>query len=122
MYFADDKVCFDVKISTIQYGFEFRSMYNRSDAIWWRLGTCEKVGDPYEQYKNYIQRCCLKPQQHILTCINKKHPYGWGDGYIEIQGHRYCDDFMSYKLMQKVTIKGKYNDVKSLKKNNVTMK
>lgn len=104
-HFADEEVCFDVKISTIQFGYKYGS--DDSDTIWWWLGKCEKAGPPYAQYKKYIQWCCLKPQQHILTCINKKYPYGWGDGYIEIQGHRYCDDFMSHKLMQKVIIKGK---------------
>lgn len=102
--FVDIEVCFDVKISTIQFGFDYSP--DGADIIWWRLGTCEKAATKYYQYKKYIQRCCLKPQQHILTCINKKNPYGWGDGYIEIQGHRYCDDFMSYKSIQKVTIRG----------------
>ena len=90
-----------MKISTLQY----------SD-IEWRLGICEQVVSEYIPYKKYIQRCCLKPQQHILTCINKKVPRGWGDGYIEIQGHRYCDDFMAYKLMQKVTIRSKNRNTK----------
>ena len=103
IHFSDHEVCFDVKISTVQYGHVYGT---DGDIMWWRLGTCEKVGPPYERWKKYIQRCCLKQQDHILTCINKKNPYGWGDGYIEIQGHRYCDDFLGYKSMQKITIRG----------------
>ena len=60
----------------------------------------------YGNNQNYIQKCCLKPGQQTLTCINTIKPYGWDDGYIEIQGHRYCNDFMSYRSMQTITITG----------------
>ena len=56
----------------------------------------------------YTQRCCLKPGQYTLTCVNRRNPVGWGEGYLDIQGHRYCNDFMSYRIMQKITIKGTY--------------
>ena len=71
----------------------------------WQLGTCGNVGTKHGNYIRVIQRCCLRPGPYVLTCINKKKPYGWGEGYIEIQGHRYCNDFMSYRIMQKITIK-----------------
>ena len=92
--FAVDDICFDVKILTIQHGFD----------VEWHIGHCDSVGTTYDDHKRYIQRCCLKPGRQILTCVNKRNPYGWGDGYIEIQGHRYCDDFMSYQLIQDVEI------------------
>ena len=84
-------------MSTIQFG---------SDSEW-QLGTCQSEEIRYENYKQYIQSCCLNLGYHILTCINKRYPYGWGDGFIEIQGHRYCDDFMAYQLMQKIAIRSK---------------
>jgi len=71
----------------------------------WSLGACDSTEIAYENLQKYVQRCCLEPGQHTLTCINNRTPYGWGDGYIEIQGHRYCDDFMSYRLIQTVTIR-----------------
>ena len=71
----------------------------------WRLGICDSLPMIYDNNKKYIKRCCLEPGIHTLTCINKRHPYGWGDGYVEIQGHRYCDDFMSFKLMNKIKIR-----------------
>ena len=95
IYFLDDEVCFDVKISTAQYGSDLE----------WRLGTCNSIGILYPT-KIYIHRCCLKPGRHTLTCINRRNPFGWDGGYIEIQGHRYCDDFMAYRLMQTINIKG----------------
>ena len=90
------KICLDLQISTVQQG-EYSE---------WHLGPCNNLGTEYVNHRNYIQRCCLEPGQHTLTCINKRKPYGWDDGYIEIQGHRYCNDFMSYKITQKITIKG----------------
>ena len=95
IYISDDEVCFDVKITTVRYG---------ADTMWW-LGTCSSNGLIYDHYKKYIHRCCLRPGQHTLTCINKQNPYGWGDGHIEIQGHRYCNDFMSYRLIQRIIIR-----------------
>ena len=97
VHFSEDTICFDIKISTLQHGSESE----------WRLGSCNSIGIKYGDHEKYIQRCCLEPDEYTLTCINKIKPFGWGDGYIEIQGHRYCDDFMSYRLMQKVTIRSK---------------
>lgn len=74
----------------------------------WRLGTCNSTRFEYNNFKKYFQRCCLKPSEQTLTCINTKNPYGWDGGYIEIQGHRYCNDFMSYRLTQKITIRSTF--------------
>ena len=81
----------------MEYGFDSE----------WQLGTCGNVGTTLGNYGRSIQRCCLRPGQYVLTCSNKMNPYGWGEGYIEIQGHRYCNDFMSYRIMQKVTVRSK---------------
>ena len=87
-------------MSTVQFG---------SDSEW-KIGTCDSIGMKYENDHRYIHRCCLKPGQYTLECTNKRNPYGWNDGYIEIQGHRYCDDFMSYRLLQTIDIKSMNND------------
>ena len=90
------KICIDLTISAVQHG-------ENSE---WHLGPCNSIGIVYENHKKHIQRCCLEPGQQTLTCINIRYPFGWDDGYIEIQGHRYCNDFMSYKIIQRITIKG----------------
>ena len=100
IYFSDHEICFNVKVSILQLDANAE----------WRLGTCNNIGIEYENYKEYIQRCCLKPGEYTLTCMNKQSPNGWGPGYIEIQGQRYCDDFMSFKLMQKISIRSKINE------------
>ena len=87
-------------MSTVQYG---------SDAEW-QLGTCNSTGIQYEGYSNYVHRCCLAQGQYTLTCINKSRPAGWDEDFIEIQGHRYCNDFMSYRMMQKIKIEGTYSN------------
>ena len=92
----DHEVCFDIKVSTLQHGVHSK----------WKLGHCNSIGIDYDNKMQYIHKCCLKPGLHTLTCINKREPYGWDEGYIEIQGHRYCNDFLSYRLMQRITIKG----------------
>ena len=69
--------------------------------IKWSFGTC-KSPSSYEDYKQYFQRCCLPPGPHILTCTNIEKPEGWKNSFIEINGRRFCDDFMSYTLMEKI--------------------
>ena len=94
-YLADHKICFDVKISTAQHGTDSE----------WSLGSCDSIGIKYSKHTKYLERCCLQPGEHILTCINRRNPYGWDSGYIEIQGHRFCDDFMSHRMIQKIHIR-----------------
>ena len=94
-YLADHKICFDVKISTAQHGTDSE----------WSLGSCDSIGIKYSKHTKYLERCCLQPGEHILTCINRRNPYGWDSGYIEIQGHRFCDDFMSHRMIQKINIR-----------------
>ena len=71
----------------------------------WKFGRCFS-NVRYTDYMMYIHRCCLKPGQYTLTCINTEQPHGWKNGYIQIGGYRYCDDFMSYKAMRRITIAG----------------
>ena len=73
----------------------------------WTFGTCTNSSS-YDDYNKYFERCCLPPGQHILTCENTEKPDGWKNAYIEINGRRFCDDFMSYTLMEKVAGNGNY--------------
>ena len=72
----------------------------------WQFSSCSSIGVHYDKYTKYIHRCCLNPGNYTLICRNKEKPHGWNDGYIEIQGHRYCDDFLSYRVMQKISLQG----------------
>ena len=74
----------------------------------WSFGTCNNPSS-YEDYKQYFQRCCLPPGPHILTCTNMEKPEGWKNSFIEISGRRFCDDFMTYTLMEKID--GKDNNI-----------
>ena len=82
------------------------STMQHSVDIEWSLGTCNSKEETYEDNKKYLHKCCLKPGKYVLTCINKRTRYGWNNSYIEIQAYRYCDDFMSYQIMQTIAIKG----------------
>ena len=96
---AEKKICFNLIVQTMQYGSDTQ----------WQVGVCNSFDITYSDNEKYIKRCCLELGLHTLTCTNKRNPYGWGDGYIEIQGHRYCNDFMSFRLMNRITIRS--NDI-----------
>ena len=68
----------------------------------WTFGTCSS-SSIYGDYEKYYERCCLPPGQHILTCMNTENPEGWKNAFIEINGRRFCDDFISWSLMEKLT-------------------
>ena len=76
------------------------------DHIKWKLGSCQSA-QKYQDYREYIQRCCLVAGTHSLTCINSDKPEGWRNGYLRLQGIDFCDDFMSYNAFRKVLIGGK---------------
>ena len=77
----------------------------------WKLGPCFKSRE-HTNEKVYNQKgCCIKPGDYTLTCYNTQSPYGWKNGKITINGHDYCDDFIGYKALRRVTIKGRYQYV-----------
>ena len=71
----------------------------------WTLGECSNP-ESYAEFSSYLQRCCLAPGQYTLICQNTVYPDGWYGGHIEIQGHKYCDDFLAYKTLRRIIIKG----------------
>ena len=87
--------CIDIQITT----------KNNANMIRWTLEECSNHGS-YDDFSSYSQRCCVAPGQYTLTCENSEYPDGWYGGYIEIQGHHYCDDFLAYKAMRRIIIKG----------------
>ena len=89
--------------------------------IKWKLGQCDSPKTYYPELyrlvgtkalgKKYLygHRCCMDGNQHTLTCaikyVSKKHA-GWADNYLTIQGRRYCDDFVGFSAMRKVSVTG----------------
>ena len=70
----------------------------------WKFGSCSS-GQLYGKNEEFVERCCLKPGEHTLMCKESSGAY-WSGAFIEIQGHKYCDDFTGYNAMRKVTILG----------------
>ena len=79
----------------------------------WILGNCN--GYPFESDSQHIERCCLMPGRHVLICRNSKTAFGWGNAFIEIQGQKYCDDFIGNEARRIVTITGNVYNLKHVK-------
>ena len=74
----------------------------------WRIGSCygPKSGWTYSSNETHYDYCCLTPGTYILICKNTKSKYGWGNVDFEIDGKRYCDDFIGLKAMRTISIQG----------------
>ena len=88
-------VCLDITLTTRYDG----------NLLKWELGFCSSTMN-YEDYGQYVQRCCLIPGYYTLSCYNTEKPDGWKKGYLEFHRRQYCNDFMSYKAMQRVQVTG----------------
>ena len=103
-------VCFD-----IHFNIEGRKNPNAR----WKLGACSSSrndnydGPKYQYNAFYTERCCLPSGRYTLICYNTPPARGWNDIYIVFNGHRYCDDFISYTSFQKIEITG--DDFESFK-------
>ena len=77
--------CFDIKLTTAEYGSEYS----------WSLGTCSN-NQVYSDNTEYNEECCLDAGVYTLKCKDSFGD-GWssemGDGFINIQGKIYCDNF-----------------------------
>ena len=93
---------------------------NGSNALFspeWRMGSCygpkQFLSDinndlipKYGSNQLHYDKCCLPPGTYTLICKNSESKYGWGNSKFEINGKRYCDDFVGFKAMRKVLIEG----------------
>ena len=84
------------------------------EEVSWNFGSCSST-QRYTDNKQYTERCCLAPGEYTLICndwlwlANGSEGYGgsgWSGGFMEIQGNKYCDDFIGYKAMRKVNVSG----------------
>ena len=74
----------------------------------WTMGSCfgPKYNKSYLHNEVWYDRCCLPEGQYTLTCKNTKSVYGWGDSTFEINGERYCDDFVGFTAMRSILVNG----------------
>ena len=105
-------VCFDIQLNIFgETEGETSTKLKNSPTTKWELGTCSSFdlmdGNPIYQYSAlYTERCCLESGIHILVCYNIPEARGWKNSYLLINGHRYCDDFISYKSFQNKVVTG----------------
>lgn len=78
----DPKVCLDVKTVTKAWGYENS----------WTIGDCSSE-QQYTSYSEFTQECCLRSEDLALTC-DCSYGDGWHNGYLEINGQRYCETFL----------------------------
>ena len=80
-----------------------------SSLVSWKLDTCfiseEEAYKKHNSEGQYIKRCCLAAGDHTLICRDSGGD-GWNGGFMEIQGHIYCNDFIGYKAMRRITVSG----------------
>ena len=105
-------VCFDIQLNIVGETQDKESnLLMKNATARWKLGPCTSLnsignGNTYQYSAVYTERCCLEPGRHTLVCYNDPPSQGWSDAYILINGHRYCDDFVSYKSFQKILVTG----------------
>ena len=87
-----------MKLTTLNYGNE----------ISWNLGSCQGNGG-YGNYAEYIEQCCLPTGSYTLQCKDSANN-GWHGGYIEVDGQKYCDNFLggNVETSQITVVNGKY--------------
>ena len=93
---AKSIICFDV------------IHHSSSREFGWELGSCS----PAERYTKpgvYTTKCCTSPENHILTCKNSDTG-GWRDSFLEINGHKFCDDTSGFATRVRLNISGKNGD------------
>ena len=81
--------------------------YDLANDISWSFGSCDSDyaffddngdynEDLYLNNRTYNQTCCFNtsPNNWVFPLVCKgEFGYGWDDGYITIEGQRYCGDF-----------------------------
>ena len=89
VFYASFRIDVCVTVTTVTYDYGSENS--------WSLGTCDSE-QTYSTDATYTQVCCLDYGVHTLTCMDS-YGDGWYwstfNGYVEIDGVRYCEDFNS---------------------------
>lgn len=88
---TESQYCFDVKAVTKRYSYEYS----------WNIGCvdqyCQMCANnaTFGRKAEYHQKCCLPADQkeYSINCFDSSGD-GWRGGYLEINGIRYCEDFL----------------------------
>ena len=110
-------VCLEIQLQIVRESQnETNITVTSSPKVRWSLGTCSSVNSNldttvYQYGSLFVERCCIAPGKHTLTCDSTIPTRGWKDAYLTIDGHTYCDNFIGFKLMQKITVAGADSDL-----------
>ena len=75
----------------------------------WTYGPCsfdasEKQGS--DNTTIYVEKCCLFEREYTLKCRDSEKR-GWSGEYLQIQGHKHCQDFfVGYTARRKIAVLG----------------
>ena len=104
--------CTDVQLNVVgETQDKTSTILKKNSTARWMLGSCSSLNSfeddiTYQYPAIYTERCCLGPGRHMLICYSNPPSRGWKNTYILINGHRFCDDFVTYKSFQKVLVTG----------------
>ena len=84
----DERKCHTIKIRTAEYGSE--------NSFGIKSGSKTVCGShqQYNDHGNFEEECCMVPGTYTVNC-KCSYGDGWHGGYLEIDGTRYCEDFLS---------------------------
>ena len=91
-------MCFNVNLFTTEFGNEISWSIGCHDKSCTECVSTPESGVKYDDNSEYTQQCCLPVnQQSFLIKCKDSWGDGWSDGYLEINGKRYCEQFSSGK-------------------------
>ena len=99
-------VCLDIKMF-------LGNFFSLPESYHWTVGSCSSSQGYRKRDQSYMERCCLPPGDYVLTCSHL-FPGGERDyssvswsGWVDIQGNKYCHQFLGYRSMDKISVLGK---------------
>ena len=104
--------CFDIQTNIVGKTQNGNStLLEKNATVRWKIGSCTSLnsietGATYQYPAIYTERCCLESGRHALVCYSSPPARGWNNANIMIDGHRYCDNFISYKSFQTILVPG----------------
>ena len=84
----DERKCHTIKIRTEDYGSENSFKIKRGSKT--VCGSHQR----YSDHANFEEECCMVPGTYTIDC-ECSYGDGWHGGYLEVDGTRYCEDFLS---------------------------
>ena len=92
----ESEECIDVQLSAVD------------DLVNWNIGSCSNttyISNIDAGSEVNVDRCCIKKGDYILSC-KSNNQHSWKQGYLEIQGRKYCNDFVGYRALRRIKILG----------------